>query len=370
MMAGGVGPGAAAQAVGHGTAKAAGAHADATETGDFAGLLGQAAPPADTTPATPQDPGTGTREDAPADPGGRESGTEAWPPMAAGAGATAPPSPVVAPDGHESLAGQMLALLGITLPGTAAEPAPALPHPGGTPGRAGDPLAGTPVLPGLAQPAGPAGMQAELATHAPGLQPQAPAGDSMPSTAQPFLALDTLDASALEAGRDTSINQAAAQPALQARPTAPALPAALAAPLSMPADPDGGFDDGLGARIGWMANQQLGRAEIRLNPEQLGVIDLRLELDGNRVSVELASASQDVRQALEASLARLREMLAQQGLDLARADVGSGQRDGDGGHASRAASLPDGVSGEPGDHGIDPGSMVTVRRQGLLDEYA
>src|SRR5690606_14113437 len=104
--------------------------------------------------------------------------------------------------------------------------------------------------------------------------------------------------------------------------------------------------------------------------EQLGVIDIRLDLDGNRVSVELASASQDVRQALEASLARLREMLAQQGLDLARADVGSGRREDGGGQGAPANGLPAGGSVESGGDATDPAALVSLRRHVLLDEYA
>src|SRR5690606_14531240 len=80
---------------------------------------------------------------------------------------------------------------------------------------------------------------------------------------------------------------------------APQLP-----PLSLPGQPSDGFDDGFGARMAWMAGQRLGHAEIRLNPEHLGVIDVRLQLDGEQVRAEFNSASTEVRQAIEASLPR------------------------------------------------------------------
>src|SRR5690606_20155728 len=338
-------------------------------TSDFAGLLGEAAPPAQTAGTAPRQRGAG--EDTHGELDGREPGTDAS--LATGTVASTPALPPADPasDGPGSLAGQMLALLGITVPGAGADPEPAPPRAtGALAPRAAQVTGGMPVLPGLAQPAAAAELAATVVGNAAGSASSAASGDALPSTAQPFTALDALETSALETGRDTSATQAAAQPAVQARAPAPALPPALAAPLSMPADPDGGFDDGLGARIGWMAGQQLGRAEIRLNPEQLGVIDLRLELDGNRVSVELASASQDVRQALEASLVRLREMLAQQGLDLARADVGSGRREDGGGQGAPANGLPVGGSAESAEHATEPAALVTLRRHGLLDEYA
>ena len=368
-MAGGVGAGASAQAVGQGTPRPAGTQGDEAGTSDFAGLLGEAAPPAQAAGTAPRQRGAG--EDTHGAPDGREPGTDALPATGAAAGTPALPPAEPASGGPESLAGQMLALLGITLPGAGADPEPAPPRAtGALAPRAAQVTGGMPVLPGLAQPAAAAELAATVAGNAAGSASSAASGDALPSAAQPFAALEALDASVLETGRDTSASQTAAQPAVQARAPAPALPPALAAPLSMPADPDGGFDDGLGARIGWMAGQQLGRAEIRLNPEQLGVIDLRLELDGNRVSVELASGSQDVRQALEASLARLREMLAQQGLDLARADVGSGRREDGGGQGAPANALPAGGSAESGEHATDPAALVTLRRHGLLDEYA
>src|SRR5690606_36424324 len=56
---------------------------------------------------------------------------------------------------------------------------------------------------------------------------------------------------------------------------APALP-----PLPMPANPDAGFDESFGTRLVWMAEQRVGHAEIRLNPEHVGPIEVRVQLDG------------------------------------------------------------------------------------------
>lgn len=268
------------------------------------------------------------------------------------------------------LAGHILALIGVALPGLDAANAASAPAPGdGIPAgpRAGLPgllLPDPPTAAGATLAAGQAGDNAALALAA----DQAAGTDAGPLPALPELAAATATAPDADAGLSATL--AAAQSAAPAR-TPVSMPVALAAPLAMPADPEGGFDDGLGARIGWLAGQQLGRAEIRLNPEHLGVIDVRLDLDGNRVSVELASASQDVRQALEASLVRLRDLLGQQGLELARADVGAGQRDG--GTGSQAGA----PSGEAADRNSDggpagpaPAAAIPLHRQGLLDEYA
>lgn len=142
--------------------------------------------------------------------------------------------------------------------------------------------------------------------------------------------------------------------------------AIAATPIPMPADPDAGFDDALGTRIGWLADQRIGRAEIRVSPDHLGPIDVRLHIDGSRVSAEFTSANSDVRQALEASVGRLRDMLEQQGLQLAQSDVGSRQSNNPGGHLDNVGSdLQDGDIADTANLSTTP-----VLRRGLLDEYA
>lgn len=144
-------------------------------------------------------------------------------------------------------------------------------------------------------------------------------------------------------------------------------PAAIAQPLPLPTNPDAGFDDSFGARIGWMAEQGIGRAELRVTPDHAGPIDVRLHIDGSRISAEFHSANADVRQALEASMGRLRDMLGQQGMQLAQSDVGQG----------RAGSSPQGSGGGAGaGDGADPlapvdsGRLRPLPSRGLLDEYA
>lgn len=137
-------------------------------------------------------------------------------------------------------------------------------------------------------------------------------------------------------------------------------------PLALPDNPDAGFGDGIGARIAWMAEQRVGHAEIRLNPEHVGPIEVRVQLDGTRVNAEFHSAHADVRQAIEASVPRLREMLGQQGLQLGHADVG--QRNA--GQGQRP--MPAGRDSDVETAGARPSVLAApvVRSRGLLDEYA
>ena len=133
----------------------------------------------------------------------------------------------------------------------------------------------------------------------------------------------------------------------------------------MPADPAQGFDEGFGTRLVWMAEQRLGHAEIRLNPEHVGPIEVRVELDGEQVRAEFHSAHAEVRQAIEASLPRLRELLGQHGLQLGQADVGQGQA-GDG----QSARGNPGTATTDAETSAGSQAATIVQRRGLLDEYA
>lgn len=131
-----------------------------------------------------------------------------------------------------------------------------------------------------------------------------------------------------------------------------------------------GFDDAIGARLSWLADQKIGHAQIRITPHDLGQVDVKLQLDGDRVHATFTSAHADVRHALENSLPRLREMLGEQGLQLAHADVGeqSTPQDQESGGKEMAGSRDD-VPGAPGAADSDVSTRL-LHRRGLLDAYA
>ncbi|MEB1527961.1 flagellar hook-length control protein FliK [Xanthomonas sp. WHRI 7945] len=129
------------------------------------------------------------------------------------------------------------------------------------------------------------------------------------------------------------------------------------------------FDDAMGARMSWLADQKIGHAHIKLSPAELGPVEVRLHLNGDQVNASFSSAQADVRQALENSLPRLREMLGQHGFQLGQADVGQQQQ-----HAAQNA--PQGTAPGGGEAGGDEllGSVgipsAVLRQRGLLDAYA
>lgn len=139
---------------------------------------------------------------------------------------------------------------------------------------------------------------------------------------------------------------------------------AMAAPS---ADLQGGhFDEDIGDAVRWMADQKIGHAHIKVTPNDLGTVEIRLRLDGDRVHADFSSAQAEVRQALESSLPRLRDMLGQHGFQLAHADVGHQHAPPSQGGSSLAGE-DRGDSAEPT---VETPRTVRMTARGLVDAYA
>lgn len=81
------------------------------------------------------------------------------------------------------------------------------------------------------------------------------------------------------------------------------------------------WSEGMGKQIQWMVNQNISRAEIRLNPANLGPIEVRIDMSDDQINMAINSRHAVVREAMEMALPKLREMLDADGLNLAEADI-------------------------------------------------
>jgi len=82
-----------------------------------------------------------------------------------------------------------------------------------------------------------------------------------------------------------------------------------------------GWDNALGQKVLWMVSQQQQVVELNLNPPDLGPLQVVLSINNDQASATFVSPHADVRQALEAALPRLREMLADSGISLGNTTV-------------------------------------------------
>lgn len=121
-------------------------------------------------------------------------------------------------------------------------------------------------------------------------------------------ALTVLSNMTAAAGRDMS----AASPAPQAAAVSQGIPV----PLNRP-----GWDQAFSERVVWMARQGLQEAHIQVTPREMGPIEVRISMQQDQVSVAFAAQNSTAREAIENALPRLREMLADSGLNLAQSEV-------------------------------------------------
>ncbi|WP_426353529.1 flagellar hook-length control protein FliK [Stenotrophomonas maltophilia] len=262
---------------------------------------------------------------------------------------------------------------------TLADPA-AVPATTATPVLADD-AGALPAAAGAALPAAAATAPTAIATGSPDGKPLAPSADDATTLPLPEMILPAGKRGDRGEGSDVAaIGDRTPAPLLHAPATAAVqdLKAALATgnaifngePTPKPVLGDDGFDQAIGARLGWLADQKIGHAHIRLSPDDMGPVDVRLQLNGDKVHASFSSPHVDVRQALESSLPRLRELLGEQGFQLAHADVGHQAPGGDGNASGQAGSGGMAGDGEPSPGDASVSSAQLIRQRGLLDAYA
>jgi flagellar hook-length control protein FliK len=189
----------------------------------------------------------------------------------------------------------------------------------------------------LGASAPPPGTRSDSAASAP--------ADGMPSA--------TAAAAAAQAG--PLQNPAHAQPATDAR-----APTEIRAPVGSPA-----WTEELGTQLTWMTSHGQDSASLRLAPEHLGPVEVRIDVRDGAASVWFGAAHADTRSALEQSLPRLRELFAASGLLLADAGVA---RDAPRQNARSVAPVP--LAGSAGDTSITTSKASSgPTHSGLVDTY-
>ncbi|MDX1749592.1 MULTISPECIES: flagellar hook-length control protein FliK [unclassified Methylophaga] len=77
----------------------------------------------------------------------------------------------------------------------------------------------------------------------------------------------------------------------------------------------------MSSRVVWMAREGVQQAELRLNPANLGPVEVRLSMQNDQANVTFIASNAAARDALEQALPRLRESFNESGLALNNAEV-------------------------------------------------
>jgi len=144
--------------------------------------------------------------------------------------------------------------------------------------------------------------------------------------------------------------------------------ASVATPLHAP-----GFALHFATEVSMLGSAGIERAEIRLQPPDLGPVRIELSLSGESTRVAFSAAHPETRQAIEQTLPILKDLLAERGLLLGDASVSDGGAQADrrdfAGFGAQANDRRDG-SFPAGDGSRTTEARRVALRRSLLDVYA
>ncbi|WP_135445577.1 flagellar hook-length control protein FliK [Vibrio tasmaniensis] len=151
-------------------------------------------------------------------------------------------------------------------------------------------------------------------------------------------------------------------------PTRAEIQAAQQAPLQLTKEL---ANDQVAEKVQMMMSKNLKSLDIRLDPPELGQMKIRMTMNNDVANVHFTVGSQQAREVIEQTLPRLREMLAQQGMQLAESSVqqqntGQGQdRYNNGEQQSGSNRINDGQGDENLDSNSNLELNVTSKRDGI-----
>lgn len=225
-------------------------------------------------------------------------------------------------------------------------------------------------------PAGPEPADVRSNPRAAQARPDTTTDTALPAasmTAAP-LGTETAAATPLTAGTPTTgfaamLAQALPSPALAAEVAAAPVQAGVQAPLHGAA-----FAPELGARVSLLAVDGVQRAELQLNPAEMGPVSVQITVDGSQALVSFHAAQAETRAVLEQSLPELAAALQGQGLTLSGGGVfQQSSGDGSAGQArGEAGTMGETRGAGPGGAAGEPASAAAPARRttGLLDTFA
>ena len=132
----------------------------------------------------------------------------------------------------------------------------------------------------------------------------------------------------------------------------------------------------LNEKIRWMVNARNTMAEIRLDPPELGSMQVRVNVSGDAASVSFVVQSQQAKDALAEAMPRLRDMLSEQGIELSDAQVRKDNSSGNesGQQFANNSSTSTGDQNSANSDGMDESAAIeqsiTREMKGGIDYYA
>lgn len=128
-----------------------------------------------------------------------------------------------------------------------------------------------------------------------------------------------------------------------------------------------------GKRIQMLMKNNIQQAEIRMDPPELGRIQIKISMNQDQMNVSFTALNANVREALELNMTRLREMLSDTGIQLGDTNVGGefqqeahSRSDG----SSSSNNPPGWVEDGQGDFVESGAAIVEHSIDGVIDYFA
>ncbi|MBB6186246.1 flagellar hook-length control protein FliK [Rhodanobacter sp. MP7CTX1] len=130
------------------------------------------------------------------------------------------------------------------------------------------------------------------------------------------------------------------------------------------------FSQQLGQQVAWLGNQDIKQAQIRLNPQELGPLDVKVSIEHGKVDVAFMAQHPATVAAVQQSLSQLNQMLGGHGLSLGQATVGqqASQHQFTGSQSQSSSSGSTVADEEPADGSAS--TSAQPRAIGLVDAFA
>lgn len=130
------------------------------------------------------------------------------------------------------------------------------------------------------------------------------------------------------------------------------------------------WHEDLGSKVSMLVGKEASSAELVLTPPHLGRVEVQLSVSGDQTTATFVAATPAAREALEQALPKLREFLADSGINLTSASVGgdamAGQGHAGGNHGGRSARGGSGASVTD----VTPAAAAFRRIDGMVDTFA
>jgi|GEM_PF-3028747 len=134
---------------------------------------------------------------------------------------------------------------------------------------------------------------------------------------------------------------------------------------------DGQWNQAFGQRIVWALDHGVQAASLALHPRELGPVTIQIALANDEARLHFNAAHGLTRDAIEAALPRLREMLHSSGIALAQVDIGDHPQTqaGHGGSRQQGGDAPVYPQHQEAPEAAQPTPVVVYASRGLVDTF-